>query len=52
LVECCRDGCPSGRFSHLHRETLKLCLWPSGSWSPPWPRPFSPDWSVWPGGQL
>ena len=23
LVECCRDGCSSGRFSHLHR----------GSWS-------------------
>ena len=22
LVECCRDGCPSGRFSHLHRGTL------------------------------
>ena len=25
LVECCRDGCPSGRFSHLHRRTLELC---------------------------
>ena len=25
LVECCRDGCPSGRFSHLHRWTLELC---------------------------
>jgi hypothetical protein len=25
LVECCRDGCPSGRFSHLHRGTLELC---------------------------
>ena len=24
-MECCRDGCPSGRFSHLHRGTLKLC---------------------------
>jgi hypothetical protein len=22
LLECCRDGCPSGRFSHLHRGTL------------------------------
>ena len=22
---CCRDGCPSGRFSHLHRGTLELC---------------------------
>ena len=25
LVECCRDGCLSGRFSHLHRGTLELC---------------------------
>ena len=25
LVEGCRDGCPSGRFSHLPRGTLKLC---------------------------
>ena len=25
LVECCRDGCPPGRFSHLHRRTLELC---------------------------
>ena len=24
LLECCRDGCPSGRFSHLHRGTLEL----------------------------
>ena len=24
LVECCRDGCPSGRFSHLHRGTLEF----------------------------
>jgi hypothetical protein len=23
LVECCRDGCPSGRFSLLHRGTLE-----------------------------
>jgi hypothetical protein len=23
-VEGCRDGCPSGRFSHLHRGTLEL----------------------------
>jgi hypothetical protein len=42
LVECCRDGCPSGRFSHLHSRTLELCQWPSGSWSSCWPRPFSP----------
>ena len=25
LMECCRDGWPSGRFSHLHRGTLELC---------------------------
>ena len=25
LVEGCRDGCPSGRFSNLHRGTLELC---------------------------
>ena len=25
LVECCRDGCPSGSFSYLHRGTLELC---------------------------
>ena len=25
LVECWRDGCPSGRFSHLQRGTLELC---------------------------
>ena len=24
MVECCRDGCTSGRFSHLHRGTLDL----------------------------
>uniref|UniRef100_A0A8K9UW60 Ceramide synthase 5 n=1 Tax=Oncorhynchus mykiss TaxID=8022 RepID=A0A8K9UW60_ONCMY len=24
LVKCCRDGCPSGRFSHLRRGTLEL----------------------------
>ena len=24
-MECCRDGCPSGTFSHLHRGTLELC---------------------------
>jgi hypothetical protein len=23
-VKCCRDGCPSGRFSHLYRGTLEL----------------------------
>ena len=23
-MECCRDGCPSGRFFHLHRGTLEL----------------------------
>jgi hypothetical protein len=25
LVESCRDGCPAGRFSHLHRGTLEFC---------------------------
>ena len=25
MVQCCRDGCPSGRFSHLHRGMLALC---------------------------
>ena len=24
-VECSRDGCPFGSFSHLHRGTLELC---------------------------
>ena len=46
LVDCCRDGCPSGRFSSLHRGMLELWQWPSDSWSPPWLRPFSPDRSV------
>jgi hypothetical protein len=26
LVECYRDGCPSGRFSYLHRGTLDLSV--------------------------
>ena len=30
LVECCRDGYPSGRFYNLHRETLELCQ--TGHW--------------------
>ena len=34
------------------RDSGALSEWPSGSWSPPWPRAFSPDCSVWPGGQL
>ena len=25
LVACCKDGWPSGRFSHLHRGPLELC---------------------------
>ena len=25
MVECCRDGCPSERFSHPHIGTLELC---------------------------
>jgi hypothetical protein len=24
LMKCCRDGCPSGRFYHLHRGTLEF----------------------------
>ena len=24
-LECCRDGCLSGSFSHLYRGTLELC---------------------------
>ena len=24
-MECCRDGCPPGSVSHLHRGTLELC---------------------------
>ena len=34
------------------RNSGALSEWPSGSWSPPWPRPFSTDCSVWPGGSL
>ena len=53
LVECCRDGCASGRFSHLHRGTLDLCqIDHQVLGSPPWPWPFFPDCLVWPGGQL
>ena len=40
LVECCRDGCLSRRF--LPRGTLELSEWPSGSWSPPWPKAILP----------
>ena len=35
LVEFCRDGCPSGRFSHLHRGTLELCQSDHQGPSPP-----------------
>ncbi len=34
----------------IQRNAGALSEWPSGSWSPPWLRPFSPDRSVWPGG--
>jgi hypothetical protein len=34
------------------RNSRAQLEWPSGSLSPPWPRPFSTDCSVWPGGQL
>ena len=37
LVECCRDGCPSGSFSYLLRGTLEFLV---TSWSLPWPRPL------------
>ena len=53
LVECCTDGCPSVRFSHLHKGTLDLIH--SDRWIlglPVWPRPFFPDSSVWLGGQI
>ena len=46
LVERCRDGCPSGSFSHLHRGTLELFQSNHHNWSPTWPRPFSPNCSV------
>ena len=47
LVECCRDGCPSGRFSQSpKRNSGALLEWPSGSCSFPWPRPFSADCPV------
>jgi hypothetical protein len=28
------------------RHSGALSAWPSGSWSPPWPRPFSPNCSI------
>ena len=31
----------------LQRNSGALSDWPSGSWSPPRPRPFSPDCSLW-----
>jgi hypothetical protein len=46
----------------LLADPLKLCQvswerrssseWTLGSWSPPWPRPFSHNCSIWPGCQL
>jgi hypothetical protein len=36
-VEGCRDGCPSGRLSHLHRGTLEPCQ------SDPWVLALLPD---------
>jgi hypothetical protein len=38
-------------LSSPQSNSLALSEWPSGSWSPPWPRFFSPDCSVWTGGQ-
>ena len=46
-------GCPSGRFSHLHRGTLELCQsdhWVLGHL--PDQYPSLPECSFWPGGQL
>jgi hypothetical protein len=31
------------------RNSGAMSVWPSGSWSPPWLRPFSPNCSIWPG---
>jgi hypothetical protein len=39
-------------LSSHQRNSRALSAWPLGSCSPPWPRLFSPDCSVWPGGQL
>lgn len=53
LMECCRNGWPSQRSSSLHRAILELCGHaerPLGSWSSL--RPFYPDRSDWPDGQL
>ena len=36
----------------LQRNSRAPSEWPSGSWSLPWPRPFSPDCSVWLGCQF
>jgi hypothetical protein len=33
-VECCRDGCPSGRLSLLLRGTLELCESDQGPFPP------------------
>ena len=53
LLECCRDGCPSGRFSHLHRGTLEHCQSDhlvNGHLPDQGPSP--PIAQFWPGGQL
>lgn len=47
LVDCCRDGCPSGRFSSLHWGTLKL--WQFDHWvlshlTDKGPTPWSLSW--------
>ena len=55
LVLCCRDVVLQTFWNvlpSLQRNSGALSEWPSSCWSPPWPRPFSPDCSIWPGGQL
>jgi hypothetical protein len=52
LVECCRDGCPSGRFSNLHRGTLELCQSDHRFLVTSLTKALLPDCSVWLGGQL
>jgi hypothetical protein len=51
LVECCRDSCPSGRFSHLHRGTLALCQsdhWVLGHVPDQGPSPPMVQFARWP----
>lgn len=49
LVECCRNGCPSGRFSQLQRA---LWEWTLGFLITYWLGLFYPNCSDWLGNQL